>query len=120
MNTDNFSTHSSIDWQLSIKLANNNKDLAKDLLQMFITDLPKASESIHYAYDQQQHSDLLSEVHRLHGASCYCGVAKLKTILAEMESSLKEKAMNQFNKVFKEFDAEVANILTEYKTTPFI
>lgn len=119
MNTETVECQNSIDWPLSIKLANNNKELAKDLLHMFVNELPKASESIHSAHNQEKHTELLNEVHRLHGASCYCGVAKLKTILAEMEFSLKERIVNQFEISLKKFDEEVSNILDAFKATEF-
>jgi|LakMenE18May11ns_1017448.scaffolds.fasta_scaffold8385268_1 two-component system sensor histidine kinase BarA len=110
----------SIDWQLSIKLANNNKELAKDLLEMFINDLPKASQAIHSAFSQKQYVELLNQVHRLHGASCYCGVTRLKAILTKMEFAVKEKLYGQFDEYLAVFDEEVNNILSACKMLDFV
>jgi two-component system, NarL family, sensor histidine kinase BarA len=109
----------SIDWQSSIKLANNNKELAKDLLTMFIADLPRASEAIHSAFQQEQYDELLNQVHRLHGASCYCGVTRLKALLSKMEFSVKEKPYQRLTEMLPEFDQEVNNILSAYKMIDF-
>ncbi len=111
--------HSSIDWKISIKLANDNKELAKDLLEMFIADLPKASEAINRTFDVKQYNELLQQVHKLHGASCYCGVTKLKEILAKMEFALKERMYSQFEQALSEFDDEVNNVLLAYKMIDF-
>jgi two-component system sensor histidine kinase BarA len=112
--------HQSIDWPLSIKLANNNKELAKDLLEMYITDLPRASESIVTAYQQKQYNELITQVHRLHGASCYCGVTRLKMLLGKMEFKLKEKLYDQLDELLREFTEEVNNALSAYKMVDFI
>lgn len=112
--------HPSIDWQLSVKLANNNKELAKDLLEMFITDLPKASEAIHEAFTQKQYIELANQVHRLHGASCYCGVTRLKGLLTKMEFAAREKLYRQFEESLIEFDVEVNNTLSAFKMVEFL
>jgi two-component system, NarL family, sensor histidine kinase BarA len=114
------SVEPSIDWNLSVKLANNNADLAKDLLDMFVTDLPLASEAIHAAHNSHEHIDLLNQVHKLNGASCYCGVTHLKHLLSKMESSLKEKQYHQFDEFLSEFDQEVNSILSAYKFVDFV
>ncbi len=109
----------SIDWQLSIKLANNNRNLAKDLLAMFIGDLPKSSEAIHAVFEQKQYPELVNQVHRLHGASCYCGVSRLKALLGKMEFTLREELYDQFKELLAEFDEEVNNVLSAYKAVDF-
>lgn len=111
---------SAIDWHLSIRLANNNKELARDLLEMYITDLPKASEAIRHAFEENHGNDLLSQVHKLHGASCYCGVTRLKEILAKMEFALREKMHAKFEEAFFEFNEEISNVLTAYKAIDFV
>lgn len=115
----NMERQASIDWQLSIKLANNNTDLAKELLSMFVSDLPRASEAIHQAFNTQNYNELIHQVHRLHGASCYCGVSRLRSLLAKMEFSVREKFYDQFEAKLKEFDEEVNNILAAYKVADY-
>lgn len=109
----------SIDWHVSIKLANNNKELAKELIDLFIADLPRASEGIQSAFHQKQYHELINQVHRLHGASCYCGVTRLKSILTKMEFSAKEKLYSQFEDSLDEFNNEINNVLTAYKSMEF-
>jgi two-component system sensor histidine kinase BarA len=116
MNTNNIIDHEpSIDWNLSVKLANNNKELAKDLLEMFLTDLPNASTKIQTAYNSKQEEELLSQVHRLHGASCYCGVTRLKELLNQLEFSLKERSNDHIEDLMAHFNEEVNNVIAAYK-----
>lgn len=110
----------SIDWRLSIKLANNNKELAKDLLEMYINDLPRANEVIQNTFRQKQYSELQNQVHRLHGASCYCGVTRLKALLSKMEFAAREKLYPQFEVLLGEFNEEVNNVLSAYKVSDFV
>lgn len=120
MNADNAINHrASIDWNLSVKLANNNKDLAKDLLEMFLTDLPNATGKIQTAYEQKNHEELMNQVHKLHGASCYCGVTRLKELLGKMESALKEKNNTYFEELLAHFNDEVNNVISAYKMVNF-
>lgn len=121
MSMENTIDHqSSIDWRLSIKLANNNKELAKELLEIFLADLPDASGRIHQAYDSESYDMLQRQVHKLHGSACYCGVTRLQEILTEMEFIVKEKNMHQFGQVLEQFDLEVNNILSAYKFIEYI
>lgn len=110
---------SSIDWELSIKLANNNRELAKDLLKMFIADLPRACEAINSAFEEKHYLELVNQIHRLHGASCYCGVTRLKNILAKMEFNAREKLYGPLGECLNEFTEEVNNILSSYKMMNF-
>lgn len=121
MSMENVIDHqSSIDWNLSVKLANNNKVLAKELLEMFMAELPKASGKIHEAYEGNNMNELQTQVHKLHGAACYCGVTKLKDILARMEFTIKERLYDQFSDSLIQFDEEVNSILTAYKFVNYI
>ncbi|NVK22101.1 MAG: two-component sensor histidine kinase BarA [Kangiellaceae bacterium] len=85
----------SLDWELSLKLANNNSQLAKDMLQMLVETNQETSQSIHAAYQAQDFEQLLYHVHKLHGASCYVGTPKLKHLSYQYETKLKKQQYNQ-------------------------
>jgi two-component system sensor histidine kinase BarA len=65
-----------IDWNLSLKLAANKADLAKDMLNGLVATLPAELANIQAA--KNNHPELLKLVHKLHGAVCYCGLPRLK------------------------------------------
>lgn len=100
----------SIDWQLSLSLANNSEDLAAELLQLFMDDLPSIKENIKVAYSSHHYDNFYHNVHKLHGSCCYCGVPKLKEAVFELEKIIKQtknftQYKNQYNKFIYELDA---------------
>lgn len=80
-----------LDWELCLKQCNNNAQLAKELFDLFIAELPEFSEKITQASKMKNKKDLLDIVHKLHGACCYIGVPQLKALVAAKEEALKQK-----------------------------
>lgn len=80
----------SINWQMCVELANQNTEMASDLLKMFVADLPEISKAIQENFSLQNFTRLQSQVHKLHGASCYCGVPHLKNAAKQLETALKQ------------------------------
>ncbi len=108
-----------IDWQLCLKLANNKPDLASEMLAMFVSDLPAARFGIHEAYQLDNLKMLLNLVHKLHGASSYCGVPQLKKILMDFEAYLKRNQTEKLNAIITKFNSEVDRILAAYQSRDF-
>ncbi len=79
----------SINWQMCVELANQNTEMASDLLKMFVADLPEVSKAIQEYFNLQDFTRLQAQVHKLHGASCYCGVPHLKNAAKQLETALK-------------------------------
>lgn len=102
-----------IDWELSLKLANNNTELAVDMLKMLVDSNPKTRQDIHAAYQSQEFDTLLSHVHKLHGASSYIGAPRLKRLSASYETKLKKKYYNQLEEVHQQLLTELEKISKE-------
>ncbi len=103
-----------LDYSLGIKLAGNKKDLAQDMLALLIQALPKDLAAINQLYQEKKHPELRQNLHRLHGALCYCGVPRLKTIVAHLESDLKNNIMSSLSSLLNQLDAEVRLLLEHY------
>lgn len=82
---------STFDWALCLKKCNNNPELAKELFDLFIAELPEFKQKIQQAEKMNDKKMLLDVIHKLHGACCYIGVPKLKELVAKTEDVLKEK-----------------------------
>lgn len=82
------------DWSLALKQANQNKEVAIDILQQFIQQLPRIAENIQQSFNLGQYSEMQGYVHQLHGACCYTGVPMLHSWCDEMESALKRQQFN--------------------------
>lgn len=96
------------DWELCLQKSNNNPDLAKELFDLFIAELPEFAQKIQQAHQSKNKKALLDVIHKLHGACCYIGVPRLKHLVAETENALKQASTNSSLK-------EVAEILEEIR-----
>jgi two-component system sensor histidine kinase BarA len=78
-----------LDHELGLKLAGGKADLAQELLEMLIEKLPLDREEISKIYKIKDQEKLLEVVHKLHGATCYCGVPRLKHAASTLETAIK-------------------------------
>lgn len=79
-----------IDWALSVKLAGNNTETARELLHLLLADLQQAKPEIENAAKNKDIATLCSIIHKLHGGCCYCGVPHLKANIQAFEQFLKK------------------------------
>ena len=106
-----------IDTELGLSLANNKADLAENLLKMLVDELPATKKSLLAIYKQQDYEALHKEVHKLHGGCCYCGVPRLKTAAASLETALKN-GNTESEKIAPLFEAltfEIDQVLACYE-----
>jgi len=88
--TDNLS----IDWELSLKNAGGKDSLAREMLTMLTNSFPEARELIQKYLKTENTQKLVEQVHKLHGATAYCGVPELKSLAHQYESLLKSNGIN--------------------------
>jgi len=77
-------------------------------------ELPTAQLDIKTAYDTSDTTSLLTHVHKLHGACCYCGVPRLKHATATLETALKQKE-EKLDDLITIFHQEVDKLLSEFR-----
>ena len=78
------------DQEEGLRLAAGKADLARDMLQMLLDGLPEDSQHISAARERGDQAELLEIIHKLHGASRYCGVPQLRACCQAAESRLKK------------------------------
>jgi len=81
--------NSIVDWELSLRLANNKPDLAKELLTILKETLPDDQVSINSAFNSEDTDLLQQQVHSLKGAVRYCGVPGLQDAVEQFSIALK-------------------------------
>ena len=93
---DNSPAHNPIlDQEEGLKLAAGKADLAADMLDMLVKGLPDDRVQIETLTAANNNQGLLEVVHRLHGATRYCGVPQLRSCCLEAESLLKKGQNSQ-------------------------
>ena len=102
-----------LDWELSLKLANDKADLAKDMLKMMVDSNHETGRVIHAAYQGQDFDELLQHIHKLHGASCYVGTPRLKSLSNQYETKLKKQQYNLLEDLHNDLIAELKAINDE-------
>ncbi|MFT6835812.1 MAG: two-component system sensor histidine kinase BarA [Francisellaceae bacterium] len=105
-----------IDLPLGIKLANGSEDMAREMLQLLMDDLPDVMNRLSTTYEGDDLDSLQSEVHKLHGGCCYCGVPILKNSAHELEANLKNGLEKQkLRKNYNNLINHIKNTLAAYK-----
>lgn len=102
-----------IDWELGLRLAGNKEDIAKDMLELLINSLPEEIALINTFSKDRNYSQLLKQLHRLHGAICYCGLPRLKLLVSRLETDLKNNIMFGLPSFLDQLNTEV-NLLIEH------
>ncbi len=89
--SSNNTTEMIIDWQAALKQSANKEDLAKEMLSMLVDFIPSVENVVEIALEDDSYpkEDLLQIIHKLHGSSSYCGVPRLKSLCATIESTLR-------------------------------
>ena len=81
--------------------------MANELFALFIKTLPSDVANINQAHRQQDFSMLKDRVHHLHGASCYCGVPRLKKVVSTLETVLLENNLQPVDLLVATLNREV-------------
>jgi two-component system sensor histidine kinase BarA len=79
-----------LDSEEGLRLAAGKADLAADMLSMLLAGLPADRQAIRQARDAGERNTLIERVHRLHGATRYCGVPQLRAACQRSETLLKQ------------------------------
>ncbi|PIE43249.1 MAG: hybrid sensor histidine kinase/response regulator [Gammaproteobacteria bacterium] len=82
---------SCVDIEASIKLSAGKPDLAEELFNMLLEHLIEDHEAIQQHFDNDDRDQLMHRVHKLHGATKYCGVPELRHYAEIFETVLKQK-----------------------------
>ncbi|KQN52990.1 two-component system sensor histidine kinase/response regulator [Pseudomonas sp. Leaf48] len=80
-----------LDHEEGLRLAAGKADLAADMLAMLLASLEADREAIRSARHAADHNALIERVHRLHGATRYCGVPQLRAACQRSETLLKQQ-----------------------------
>lgn len=109
-----------ISWELCLQLANDNAELATDLLKMFVDELSDAVTEMQALYDKKEWNSLKNRVHKLHGGACYTGVPHLKTAAKNLEEALRnESSEEELNELFNQLLSQIQLVQSEYTEGSF-
>jgi len=102
-----------IDWQESMRLVSGKPDLAEKIMAMYIESLPESKSKI--LADRDNYKKLAMHLHKLSGASCYCGVPKIKEVISELEIAIKYHKKKQIDILINILSVYIDEVLKVYK-----
>lgn len=108
-------TGNAIDWNLCVELANGKRDLAQELLEMLIKDLPSVKASITSLFTTNNLEELENRVHKLKGAACYVGVPNVKQIATDLETALKQNDASKIPLLTNQLENAIDQVLDHYE-----
>ncbi|WP_437883225.1 response regulator [Pseudomonas sp. LRF_L74] len=107
-----------LDVEEGLRLAAGKADLAADMLGMLLASLDADRQAIRQAREVDDRTTLIERVHRLHGATRYCGVPQLRAACQRSETLLKQDDPG-YNAALDELDAAIARLADEaHNVTP--
>lgn len=101
-----------VDFALGIKLAAGKEKLARELFQMLLKSLDKEQAAIQLDYQNLDHKNMLQKVHKLNGATRYCGVPGLQAAAAALETTLKRQQHERVEQAMSRLHHEIELVRT--------
>ncbi|MFK7160401.1 response regulator [Marinospirillum sp. MEB164] len=78
-----------VDKEMGVHLAAGRPELADELLELLVDSLGASRAQLKAAFAEQEPEKMQEAVHRLHGATRYCGVPDLAQITEALETQIK-------------------------------
>ena len=105
-----------LDPEEGLRLAAGKPDLAADMLAMLLASLEGDREAIRAGREAADRSALIERVHRLNGASRYCGVPQLRAACQRCETLLKQDHP-QAMQALDELDRAICRLAAQARTS---
>lgn len=106
------SGHVIFDAALSLQIANGSRQVAAELLHTLVQDIEPELAAINRLHSAGEAASMIQQVHRLHGAVGYCGLPRLKTAIARLETLAREGNAEHIKMALSVVNVEVKAFLT--------
>jgi len=100
-----------IDREEGRRLSNGKDALAEELLSLLVQSLPSDRLYLQQARKKRDRNALLERIHRIHGATQYCGVPQLRAMCKTCEVLIKTNAA-QIDPALDQLDVAIECLLT--------
>jgi two-component system sensor histidine kinase BarA len=105
-----------LDWGIALQHAGGKSELALEMLNMLLLSVPETLSLLAQAIADEDCKQVLSIIHKLHGACCYTGVPKLKSLAETIETALKSNCvLATIEPELFELQDELENLLLDAK-----
>ena len=98
------------DREAARKAAGGRAELADELYEQFLEELPMQIKLIKSCYIGQNWVELAETAHRLRGSTAICGVSALNRLMGELEPAALQKDDSEVSRLISEAESEVKNL----------
>ena len=107
-------TMSLFDKDLALEQAGGSPELARELFEMLVKDLPSSLVNLQQAHSNLDKDAFWDAVHKIHGGTAYCGVPELKSACKDMEDEIKiSYPSSKIDLLIKDLENAINRLLTE-------
>lgn len=102
-----FASHPHVDWSMALERSAGKRDLAIQMLSMLVKSIPATIEQLEVFLEDENVDEIITIVHKFHGACCYTGVPKIRALAERIEVGLKK------TKQLRDLEPELLELLDE-------
>ena len=102
---------------LSLELAGGNQQLAEQMFDMLLNELPLLREQMNAAFAAGEMDNMLSHVHKINGSTRYCGVPALYEAADTLERFMKtgDLDVDYMQKLVAQLNTAITDLLNYQK-----
>ncbi len=105
----------SIDWTLSLQRNNDSAEYAIEYMDDFVTYLHTNLEELAKLKSPTNNKELLTVIHKMHGACCYIGVPKLQMLCASFQEEVKYAPKIDASTMVVSITREIRKIIKDWQ-----
>jgi two-component system sensor histidine kinase BarA len=102
-----------INYQQALEQADGNEELAKELFEMLLNELPVLKQKLNIAIKENDIQGCWDHTHKIYGSTAYCGVPALREAAFIMESTVKGENMGKIEENFTALVTEIDRLLEQ-------
>jgi len=102
-----------IDLKLALEQAGDNEELAKELFEMLLKEIPEHKQKLNIAIKENDLQGCWDHAHKIYGSTAYCGVPALRKAAQRMESAVKNEDMAEIEEKFADLSKEMDRLLDQ-------
>lgn len=92
--------------------AGNKLNLAQDMMNMLLDGLEEEQKNISMLLKESNNAALLEVVHKLHGATHYCGVPRLRKAAFDAETAIKQEETQKIKQLVPTLTGQIKDLIT--------
>lgn len=100
-----------IDWKRSIELADNDPELATDILKLTSNSLPTDLQEIETAFRNEDEREMRRLLHKLEGGISYACLPRLEAATLAVHKAVRELDSDQMPKLMQDLRSAVMDTL---------